>query len=151
MLRKTFNSIKTSIWLDTLIKVMTIAFPNLTYKLNKSDYYVTLPNGSEIWIAGLDDDKKVEKILGKEFSTIFFNECSQLSYSSVQIALTRLAEKNSLKKKVYYDENPPSKKHWSYWQFIKKIEPIESITLESPEDYASLIINPKDNLENIDE
>tara|TARA_R110002096_G_scaffold178455_4_gene355426 strand:- start:308 stop:1564 length:1257 start_codon:yes stop_codon:yes gene_type:complete len=151
MLRQTFNSIKTSIWLDTLIKVLGIAFPELEYHLNKSDYYVQLPNGSEIWIAGLDDDKRVEKILGKEFSTIFFNECSQLSYASVQIALTRLAEKNSLKKKVYYDENPPSKKHWSYWLFIKKLEPIESEPLEDPEEYASLIMNPKDNLENIDE
>lgn len=151
MLRQTFNSIKTSIWLDTLIKVLSIAFPHLEYHLNKSDYYVLLPNGSEIWIAGLDDDKRVEKILGKEFSTIFFNECSQLSYSSVQVALTRLAEKNTLKKKVYYDENPPSKKHWSYWLFVKKQDPIENEPLEDPEEYASMMINPKDNMENIDE
>tara|TARA_R110000850_G_scaffold107304_1_gene218717 strand:- start:787 stop:1959 length:1173 start_codon:yes stop_codon:yes gene_type:complete len=151
MLRQTFNSIKTSIWLDTLIKVLAIAFPQLSYSLNKTDYYVTLPNGSEIWIAGLDDDKRVEKILGKEFSTIFFNECSQLSYSSVQVALTRLAEKNSLKKKAYFDENPPSKKHWSYWLFVKKQDPVENEPLEDPDEYASMIINPKDNLANIDE
>lgn len=151
MLRQTFNSIKTSIWLDTLIKVLSIAFPKLTYTMNKTDYYITLPNGSEIWIAGLDDDKRVEKILGKEFSTIFFNECSQLSYSSIQVALTRLAEKNSLKKKAYYDENPPSKKHWSYWLFIKKLDPIESEPLEDPEEYASIVMNPADNLANIDE
>lgn len=151
MLRQTFNSIKTSIWLDTLIKVLNIAFPDLKYQMNKSDYYITLPNGSEIWVAGLDDDKRVEKILGKEFSTIFFNECSQLSYSSIQVALTRLAEKSDLKKKVYYDENPPSKKHWSYWLFVKKQDPVESEPLENPDDYASMVMNPKDNLENIDE
>lgn len=151
MLRQTFNSIKTSIWLDTLIKVLAIAFPNLTFQMNKSDYYITLPNGSEIWIAGLDDDKRVEKILGKEFSTIFFNECSQLSYRSIQVALTRLAEKNSLKKKVYYDENPPSKKHWSYWLFVKKQDPVENTPLEDPEEYTSMVINPIDNLDNIDE
>ncbi len=151
MLRQTFNSIKTSIWLDTMIKVLSIAFPKLSYTMNKTDYYITLPNESEIWIAGLDDDKRVEKILGKEFSTIFFNECSQLSYSSVQIALTRLAEKNSLKKKAYYDENPPSKKHWSYWLFIKKLDPVESEPLEDPEEYTSMVMNPRDNLDNIDE
>lgn len=151
MLRGTFNSIKTSIWLDTMPKVLSIAFPKLIYHLNKTDYYLILPNGSEIWICGLDDDKRVEKILGKEFSTIFFNECSQLAYSSVQIALTRLAEKNSLKKKVYYDENPPSKKHWSYWVFIKKLCPIEIEPIEDPENYASMVMNPKDNMENIDE
>ncbi len=129
---------------------MAIAFPGLEYRLNKTDYYVMLPNGSEIWIAGLDDDKRVEKILGKEFSTIFFNECSQLKYSSVITALTRLAEKNSLQKKAYFDENPPSKKHWSYWLFIKKLEPVESEPLEDPDDYATILMNPKDNLENID-
>ena len=74
-----------------------------------------------------------------------------MSYSSVQVALTRLAEKNSLKKKVYYDENPPSKKHWSYWLFIKKQDPVENEPLDDPDEYASMVINPKDNLDNIDE
>ena len=151
MLRNTFNSIKTSVWLDTLPKVLSIAFPRLVYHPNKTDYFIILPNGSEIWIAGLDDDKRVEKILGKEFSTIFFNECSQISYSAIQVALSRLAEKNNLVKKVYYDENPPSKKHWSYWLFIKKQCPIELEPVEDPDEYASMIMNPKDNLENIDD
>jgi len=151
MLRQTFNSIKTSIWLDTLIKVMAIAFPSLTYSMNKTDYFIQLPNGSEIWIAGLDDDKRVEKILGKEFSTIFFNECSQLSYASVQVALTRLAEKNSLVKKAYYDQNPPKKSHWSYWLFEKGVDPESDEAIEDRDNYASMLMNPKDNIENIDE
>ena len=150
MLRKTFNSIKTSIWLDTLKKVLSIAFPDLDYEMNKTDYYITLPNGSEIWIAGLDDDKRVEKILGKEFSTIFFNECSQISYESVQIAMTRLAEKNGLRKKAFFDENPPSKRHWSYWQFMKGIDPIDSVPIDRS-NYAHILMNPDGNIENIDE
>ena len=98
ILRLNFNHCKTSIWLDTLPKVLRICFPDLLVTWNKSDYFLTLPNGSEIWIGGLDDDKRVEKILGKEYSTIFFNECSQISWSSIQVALTRLAEKSDLKK-----------------------------------------------------
>ena len=151
MLRKTFNSIKTSIWMDTMVIVLKVAFPFLKTKWNNSDFFITFPNGSEVWIGGLDDDKRVEKHLGKQYSTIFFNECSQLSYSSIQIMLTRLAEKNDLVKKVYYDENPPSKKHWSYWLFIKKLDPIESEPLTDPENYAQMVMNPKDNLMNIDE
>ena len=89
-LRKTFNSIKTSIWMDTLPKVLNLCFPHLQVSYNKTDYCLMLPNGSEYWIAGLDDDKRVEKILGKEFSTMHFNECSELNYSAVQMALTRL-------------------------------------------------------------
>lgn len=153
ILRKTFNSAKTSIWLDTLPKIIGLCFPDLKPswdKRNKSDYYWELPNGSEVWIAGLDDDKRVEKILGKEYSTIYFNEGSQLSYSSIQIALTRLAEKNTLKKKAYYDCNPPTKKHWSYWLFERKVNPVESEPLSNPENYGSLLMNPSDNLDNID-
>lgn len=150
ILRLNFNHCKTSIWLDTLPKVLRICFPDLRVQWNKSDYYLTLPNGSEIWIGGLDDDKRVEKILGKEYSTIFFNECSQISWSSIQVALTRLAEKSDLKNKAYYDENPPTKRHWSYWVFIKKINPDSGEPLEQ-ENYASILMNPNDNIENIDE
>jgi len=138
-------------WLDTLVKVLKICFPDLKVVPNKSDYYILFPNGSEYWFCGLDDDKRVEKILGKEFSTIHFNECSQLGYSAVQIALTRLAEKNDLAKKVYYDQNPPAKNHWAYYQFVKKLNPIDNEPLETPDNYASMLMNPGDNLDNIDE
>lgn len=149
ILRLNFNHVKTSIWLDTLPTVLKKCFPKLEVTWNKTDFYVTLPNGSEIWVGGLDDDKRVEKILGKEYSTIYFNECSQLSYKSIQVAITRLAEKNDLKKLVMYDMNPPTKKHWSYWTFIKKIDPLEGTPLD-PEEYQSHLMNPMDNIENID-
>lgn len=149
ILRLKFNHAKRAIWLDTLPKVMSICFPDLSYKTNATDYYITLSNGSEIWVGGLDDKARVEKILGNEYSTLYFNECSEIPLSSINIALTRLAEKNSLVKKVYYDENPPSKKHWSFWLFKKFWHPDAEEELD-PNDYASMMMNPKDNLENID-
>jgi len=148
--RSKFNAAKTAVWLDTLPKVLIICFPRLYIDWNKTDYYITLPNGSEVWIAGLDDAARVEKVLGKEYSTLYFNECSQIAYASVKVALTRLAEKNSLIKKVYYDENPPTKKHWSYWLFIRKQNPDDNEPVNSSQ-YASFLMNPKDNLDNIDE
>lgn len=149
ILRSVFNHAKTSIWMDTLPKVIRICFPDLLITYNNTDYCLTLSNGSEIWIAGLDDKKRTEKILGKEYSTIFFNECSQISRASVDIALTRLAQLSDLVNKAYFDENPPSKKHWSYWFFIRLIHPTDERELD-PSKYASLLMNPKDNLENID-
>lgn len=149
ILRQHFNHVKTSIMMDTFPKVMKICFPELKYTISKSDFFALLPNGSEIWFAGLDDDNRTEKILGKEYSTLFFNECSQIEYNSVQIALTRLAEKNNLAKKAYYDENPPSKKHWSYWAFIRGVDPTDNVPLDKSR-YASMVMNPQDNIENID-
>jgi PBSX family phage terminase large subunit len=150
IVRRTFASVKRSIFLDTLPKVLSICFPNLPVKWNKTDYFVTLPNGSEIWLAGLDDSR-VEKILGMEFSTIYFNESSELDYSSIQVVISRLAQKNELKKKIFFDFNPPDKSHWSYWLFIKGIDPIEDVPLDNYDEYGYLLMNPKDNLENIDE
>ena len=149
IIRNTLNAVKRSIFLDTLPKVLQLAFPDLRVKFHKSDFYIILPNGSEIWLFGLDD-KKAERILGMEFSTLFFEEASELDYSSIQMALSRLAEKNTLDKKVYFAENPPTKNHWSYWLFVKKLDPVDEIPLENPEQYGHLLMNPIDNLDNLD-
>ena len=78
VLRFRFNHVKLSVILDTFPKVMELCFPDMTYVLSKSDWYVTFPNGSEIWFGGLDDKERTEKILGNEYATIFLNECSQI-------------------------------------------------------------------------
>ena len=150
IIRQTFSAIKRSIFLDTFPKVMRICFPNLSFTSNKSDYYVTLPNGSEIWFCGLDNSR-AEKILGMEFATIYFNEASEMDYSPIQIVVSRLAQKTSLINRVWMDFNPPVKSHWSYWLFIKKLDPIDEESLKEPEMYGHFLMNPKDNLENIDE
>jgi hypothetical protein len=136
--------------MDTLPKVLALCFPNLKVKHNKSDYFYELPNGSQIWIGGLDDKERVEKILGTEYSTIWFNECSQIDYQSIMIAKTRLAEKNDLVKRVFYDANPPTKSHWSYWLFERKIDPLDEGPVQDPDNYVSMLMNPKDNIANID-
>lgn len=151
-LRSTFSSARTSLWMDTIPKVLKLCFPHLVVKPNNSNYYLEFPNGSEYWIGGLKDNKEVEKILGNEYSTIHFNECSQLNYHSVQVALTRLAQKNHLKKRAFYDQNPPRKSHWSYSLFEKLINPIDNEPLDckANKKYGKILMNPIDNLDNID-
>lgn len=151
ILRDKFNHAKRSIFLDTIPKMLAIAMPDLNAKPNRSDWYYTLPNGSEIWVGGLDSKERTEKILGTEYSTLFFNETSQIDYNSISIARTRLAEKNSLIKKSFYDSNPPTKSSWQYFLFEKKLDPIDNEPLANPEQYSSFLMNPIDNLDNIDE
>lgn len=151
VVRLNFNAVKRSVWQDTFPKVLRLCFPNIKVTLNKTDFIAEFSNGSQIYFAGLDDGARTEKILGLEFSTIYFNEASQIDYSSVQIALTRLAEKNGLKKRVWFDFNPPKKSHWSYYLFIKKLDPVDDVPLANADEYSSLLMNPSDNLDNIDE
>lgn len=149
VLRQKFNHVKTSIWHETLPKVLKLCFPNLPVKWNKTDYFIEGPNESELWVAGLDNKERTEKILGKEYSTIFFNECSQLDLSAINIAKTRLAERNSLRKLCIYDQNPPSKRHWAYHLFERHFDPVAEDIVD-PNDYASIIMNPHGNIANID-
>lgn len=109
MLRYRFNHIKASIIYDTLPKVMELCFPGVAEhcRLDKTDWFLTLPNGSEVWFGGLDDKERTEKILGQEYATIYLNECSQIPWASRNMAMTRLAQNTPLRLKAYYDCNPP--------------------------------------------
>lgn len=156
-LRYRFGHIKSSIIYDTFPKVMKLCFPGVTYELNKTDWYVKFPNGSEYWFGGLDDKERTEKILGNEYATIHLNECSQIPLSSRNMAVTRLAqlvnedigERKPLALKMYYDENPPDKGHWTYKLFRLKQDPESKSALPNPDDYASMQMNPQDNRENL--
>jgi hypothetical protein len=130
--------------------------------MHKGDGYASVHTDgeeSEIWFSGLDDKERVEKVLGKEFATLYFNECSQIPMASVDIAVTRLAQlvytniegrqPEPLKMRAYYDCNPPSKAHWTYKRFIQKTDPETGEPLSNPDDYASFQINPHDNAQNL--
>lgn len=162
-LRFRYGHVKQSVVMDTFPRVMKLCFPEVKYELNKSDSFATFPGGSEEWFAGLDDKERTEKILGSEYADIFLNECSQIAYSSRNMAVTRLAQKVNdrlfgkpgslaspmLRPKMYYDENPPDKGHWTYKLFKTKTDPDTRQTLADPENYAFMQLNPIDNTENL--
>jgi phage terminase large subunit-like protein len=160
--RLRFNHAKTSIWSDTLPKVLKLCFPTLKVRFDKTDFFVELPNGSQIWIGGLDDKDRVEKILGTEYATLYFNESSQIPWPSIETAMSRLAQnvelapaiaqatgRTHLPLKAYFDCNPPSKLHWSFQLFRSKVKPGTKEALANPDDYAEMKINPDDNRENL--
>lgn len=153
ILRFRFNHLKGSIIYDTLPKMIKLCWPGLweQCKLDKTDWFFRLPNGSEIWFGGLDDKERTEKILGSEFATLFFNECSQIPWASRNMAVTRLAQRTKLRLKAYYDANPASVSHWSQQVFTKKINPDTREALPNPENYARLVMNPVHNLANLPE
>ncbi len=159
VLRFRFNHVKNSIVQDTFPTVMRTAFPDVTYRLDRTDWYAELPNGSQIWFGGLDDKERTEKILGQEFATVYLNECSQIPQGSRDLAVTRLAQNVEqvvqgapaapLKPRMYYDCNPPSKAHWTYRLFVERRDPETKRPLANPSDYAYFQINPQDNAENL--
>lgn len=152
ILRHRFNHVKASVWHDTWPKMMRLCWPDVPYKADKSDWFVEFPNRSQVWFGGLDDKERTEKVLGLEFASIYLNECSQIAWASRETIRTRLAQNVGLKLKLYYDENPPFKTHWTHRLFIEKRSPEPPYTaLPDPAEYASLLLNPVDNAENLPE
>ena len=150
ILRLRGNAARASIALDTLPKIFRLCHPTEALKQHRSEGYFSLTNGSEIWIGGLDDKERVEKILGKEYATIFLNEVSQIPYATVLIALTRLAQVASgLPQAAFYDLNPTSKAHWTNVLFGEKLDPISRQPLDDPENYVRMFLNPRDNAANL--
>ncbi len=147
ILRKHQTDIRRSLWLDTLPKVLELCFPGLVYRKYEQDMRLVLPNGSELWFGGLD---KGDKILGNEYASIFVNEISEIVWSQIELAKSRLAQRcDNLVNKFYYDCNPPSKSHWSYKVFVLKVNPEDNLPLNDPLNYVSMQLNPTCNVDNI--
>ena len=161
ILRLHLKDVGESIGMDTFPKVMKLRYPDARWRHhNKSQGGViqfvdkTLPHSdwSELWLMGLDDQDRADKILGKEFFSLYYNECSQLSYGSVLTGVSRLAQKiPGFRNRVYYDLNPVGTGHFSYSLFIEGRKPGQIEALRDPSDYVYMYMNPMDNAENVAE
>ncbi|MGL5736184.1 MAG: phage terminase large subunit [Beijerinckiaceae bacterium] len=149
--RHRFNHLKTSIGMDTLPKVMALRFPGVPYKIDKTDWVCRI-GGSEIWLGGLDDKERTEKILGQEYASLYFNECSQIAFSATLMARTRLAQKTGLVNRAYYDCNPPGSRHWTAMLFVYGKDPASvpaGAPLANPDNFRAMAMNPDGNRQNL--
>lgn len=163
IMRYRHNHLIASVWHDTLPKVRSLCWPDLNWREDKTHWFIRLPNDSEIWFGGLDEQARVEKILGQEHATIYLNESSQIPWSSRNMAITRLAQSveqrvrigkaaaqsEPLPLRMYYDCNPPADNHWSCRLFVHRRDPITNQPLKDPEQYRHLQMNPQHNAENL--
>lgn len=138
----------------TLPTVLRLCFPGVTYEPNEKYGYITLPNGSEIWVGGLNDDKAMERILGNEYVTIYMNEASECRYSAFTLLRSRLAQVvedvdgDEVRQRFLVDLNPTTRNHWTYRVWIDGVDPEGDLPLDM-EHYGHAVINPFDNMENL--
>ena len=144
-----FNHAKQAICYDTMPKVLELMGISKIVSLNKTDWFYEFDNGSSIWVGGLDDKERTEKILGNEYASIFLNEASQLSFSVYEILLTRLNPPKGMKPLVLIDYNPPTVHHWGYLMFHERRYPDGRPV--SKDDFVVIRMNPQDNIDNISE
>ena len=148
-------AVKQSIGKDTFKKVMELAYPQIKYDWKEQDGYFIFPNGSEVWLAGLDDKDRVDKVLGKEYATLYFNEASEIPLTSYNVAQTRLAQRvrqvdgRWLPLKNYVDLNPTTSSHWTYRMWVDGINPDGDTSIDQSA-YGYIVVNPLDNMDNLD-
>ena len=140
---------KESIWHETLLGEVLKRYPEDVYSVNQSDLFVQFYNGSEIWVAGTDDEARIEKILGRGMGAVLFNEASQISYKAFSLIRTRLSQKiEGWRPRIGVDCNPPAPTHWTHRIFIDHKEPTSGKALDAST-YAAMRMNPADNAENL--
>jgi phage terminase large subunit-like protein len=153
--RSVFSNVKGSVALDTWPKMMRLAHPGVAWKMDKSDWYAQFGNGSEVWFGGLDQKDRVDKVLGKEFATVYVNEASEVAREAITTLRTRLAQtvmvpatkdrpEQPLKLKAYYDLNPAGKGHWTYREFVEGLRPEDGQPVDRS-DFCFDVMNPVDN------
>jgi len=150
-IRRYYKDCRQAVGMQTLPAVMRIAFPGVAYDINKTDWVVTFPNGSTLWLGGMDDGKRIDKCLGREYSTLFFNEASEMKYESITTFHSRLAERSGLRAKCLYDQNPSTKSHWTYKVFHLGQDPATKAERirDWEKHYRCIQINPECNKGNL--
>lgn len=147
--RHRFNHLKHSVIFDTFPKVMKLCFTGVPFRMNQTDWFAEMHNGSRVIFGGLDEKERTEKILGQEYSSVLLNECSQISYDARNKVVTRLAQRSPLALKCYLDANPPTQGHWTYRLFEQGLEPRSGAPVADRAAYATMQMNPDANRANL--
>lgn len=141
--RYRFSHAKQSICFQTMPKVLKMLGLSSIVKLNRTEWIYVFPNGSTIWIGGLDDKERTEKILGLEYATVYINEASQVSFSAYEILITRVNPPAGIRGKIIIDYNPPSTQHWGFKIFHNRKFPDGRPV--PADDFFVVKMNPIDN------
>ena len=153
--RKTLKNAAQSVWLETMLPILKQDQANGLCKVYKHPNLAEYKGGSLILLGGLAPNE-IDDALGKEYSTIYPNECSEISYGVIPALESSLNERTPHRvtgkpiiPKLVLDCNPPTVKHWSHPLFFLGIDPATKEPLKHPDKYGTLKMNPADNLSNL--
>lgn len=148
------------IWKQTLKDVIEKCFRDVGFVYNHSRMILTCPNGSTVWVGGLDEGENSDGLLGSDWNTILFDEANENLAEGMQKARTRLSLKswNADRTRLCVNRsfatvNPTYKTHHLYRTYVEKFDVFNGLpmTPDVAELYNWCRINPCDNVENLSE
>lgn len=115
VVRKVGTTLKDSCW-ALFLHILTPFSINIK-SINKTDYTITLNNGTQFIFKGLDDKEKIKSIYG--ITDIFVEEATELTlddFTQLNLRLRSNAENNQ----IFLCFNPVSKANWVYKYFFEQ-------------------------------
>lgn len=146
--RKHRDHAKATLW-DLSLKQMCARMPRYHFQESSPMTMTDLATGSKLMVNGLDNDQRVDKVLGDEFLHVFINEGNQVTYSVLQTVLSRLAQPidgyPDVPHKLILDCNPKGQRHWLHRIGIENVHPESLEPLPDAGAWARLHWTPFDN------
>lgn len=85
-------------------------------EINRTDYTITLPNGSQFLCSGLDDPEKIKSITG--LTDAWLEEATEFTLDDFSQVNLRIRHPKAENQEVILSMNPVSKANWTYLQFF---------------------------------
>lgn len=119
IVRKYGTTIKDSIW-SLFVEELFSYFAQFVKRINRSDYTITMFNGSVFLFKGLDDNEKIKSING--ITDIVIEEATEITLEDFTQLNLRLRSKQPFNQ-IHLMFNPISKVNWVYKYFFENEPP----------------------------
>ena len=84
--------------------------------INRTDFTITLPNGSQFLCMGLDDPEKIKSIAG--LTDAWMEEATEFTMDDFSQVNLRIRDPKAVNQQIVLSFNPVSKANWCYLQFF---------------------------------
>ena len=122
VLRKVNRTTKASTFQLLLDTIIQFGIYNKC-RINKSDFTIELPNGSQFICSGLDNPEKIKSIVG--LTDAWLEEATEFSLDDFSQVNLRVRDPYAKNQQIILSLNPVSKANWVYLQFFEPNEKLE--------------------------
>ena len=139
VLRKVNRTTKNSTFqllLDTLERYKILSYCNI----NKTDYTITLPNGSVFLCMGLDDPEKIKSITG--LTDAWLEEATEFTLDDFSQVDLRIRDPHAKYQQIYLSFNPVSRASWCYLHFFADNPELDDFRKEVKVIHTNYLDNP---------
>ncbi len=115
VLRKVNRTTKASTFQLLLDTISQFGVYNMC-SINRTDFTITLPNGTQFLCMGLDDPEKIKSITG--LTDAWLEEATEFTMDDFSQVNLRIRDPKAKDQQVILSFNPVSKANWCYLQFF---------------------------------